>query len=440
MVIETRNIGIKNIPKKKEAGIGSNQQPKNPEKKDFSKKPGSGPQKKVTSGKDVPKIEKGINKGINGKIQELKISGKTDNKKIIEGNIKKSLPKPNLSNVKKEIKKEINNKTPQKAAIKKPKIDLKIGPEIKDDNIFDMAKLKSELENSLRKGKIDEGEAQVLEQRIPVTSTIRNLKEKSKGKTSKKEEGFILTGVSGFDQLFQKGIPKGSSIIVAGGTGSGKTILCLQTLINKASEGKKCFYMSFEESEKRLIKHMDDFGWNPKKFMDSGNLMIKRYSPFDITRSVEAMLAKEKGELLIEIDPIIIPKGYHPDFIIVDSLTAIASAFSGKEDSYRIYIEQLFRFFERLNSTSFLITETTQIPEIFSSTGVEEFLADGVIVLYSIKRGNIRENAIEVLKLRGAKHQKKIVAMQIGDYGVEVYPEQEVFGGIGGEDGNFRNH
>jgi KaiC/GvpD/RAD55 family RecA-like ATPase len=78
-----------------------------------------------------------------------------------------------------------------------------------------------------------------------------------------------------------------------------------------------------------------------------------------------------------------------------------------------------------------LITETKQIPETFSPTGVEEFLADGVVVLYNIRKGDIRENAIEVLKLRGAKHLKKIVAMQIVDgEGIAVYPEQEVFGGL----------
>ncbi len=62
---------------------------------------------------------------------------------------------------------------------------------------------------------------------------------------------------------------------------------------------------------------------------------------------------------------------------------------------------------------------------------MEEFLADGVVVLYNIQKGDIRENAIEVLKLRGAKHLKKIVAMQIvDDKGIVVYPEQEVFGGL----------
>jgi circadian clock protein KaiC len=185
--------------------------------------------------------------------------------------------------------------------------------------------------------------------------------------------------------------------------------------------------MTLEEREERLVQHMNDFGWDAEKMMKKGNLKLLRINPFDITRNVDAMLAKQKGELLIEVDPVIIPKGFKPDFVALDSLTAIASAFTGREENYRIYIEQLFRFFEKMGSTVLLITETEQIPKIFSKTGVEEFLADGVIVFYNLKHGNVRENAIEILKLRGASHQKKIVAMQITKSGIVVYPEQEVF-------------
>jgi KaiC/GvpD/RAD55 family RecA-like ATPase len=256
------------------------------------------------------------------------------------------------------------------------------------------------------------------------------MKELKKKKIKAEASEWIKTGVSGFDDLFENGVPKGSAVLVAGGAGSGKTIFCLQTVVHNALLGKKCFYMSFEESEERLMHHMKDFGWDAEKLIQSGKLKIQRMSPFEITRNVDAMLAKEKGELLIDIDPVILPEGFKPDIIVLDSLTAVASAFTGKEDSYRIYIEQLFRFFEKMESTSLLVTETKQIPDIFSTTGVEEFLADGVIVFYNIKRGNIKESAIEVLKMRGEKHQKKIVAMQITSKGIVVYPEQEVFGGL----------
>lgn len=243
----------------------------------------------------------------------------------------------------------------------------------------------------------------------------------------KKPERYLSTGIPGFDKLIKSGIPKGSAVLLAGGAGSGKTIFGLQVLAHHAKQGKKCFYMSFEESPQRLITHMEDFGMQPKKLIDDGKLIIQRYSPFDVTRSVDAMLAREKGELLIHVDPVIFPKGFTPEFLVVDSVTAVASVFTEKEDSYRIYIEQLFRAFEEMGINSFMITETKQIPEIFSPTGVEEFLADGVVVLYNFKRGSVREKAIEVLKMRGTDHEKKMAAMKITDKGIVVYPDQEVF-------------
>jgi circadian clock protein KaiC len=251
------------------------------------------------------------------------------------------------------------------------------------------------------------------------------------GKAKPPKREYIKTGIKGLDGLFEVGIPKGASILVAGGAGSGKTILCLQILANTAKAGKRCLYMSFEESDKSLREHMEDFGWPVREFERQRRLLIKRFSSFDIVKSIDALLAKERGELLIDYTPVMLPKGFNPDFVIVDSLSAISSAFAGKEENYRSYIEQLFRFFEDMGSTVFLITETEQIPTIFSRSGVEEFLADGVIVLYNIRKGDIRENAIEILKMRGARHKKKIVAMQIlSGVGIEIYPEQEVFSKI----------
>ncbi len=253
-----------------------------------------------------------------------------------------------------------------------------------------------------------------------------------KGAGKKEPTEWMKTGIQGFDDLLEKGIPKGSAILLSGGAGCGKTIFALQVLNYAASKGEKCLYISFEESEKSLKKHMKDFGWDPETLEKKGFLKIKQADAFDISTSVEALLAKAKGELLIELDEIpgLIPEGFKPDRIVLDSLSALAAAFSKKEETYRIYIEQLFRYFEKKGVLSFLISETEQLPTKFSENGVEEFLADGVIVLYNIRRGTIRENAIEILKMRGTKHQKKIVAFQITDKGIVVYPEQEVFGGM----------
>jgi len=100
--------------------------------------------------------------------------------------------------------------------------------------------------------------SQIKKQREPISEVVPS--GKLKGKKAPKTDS-IMTEVPGFDELLDSGIPKGNAMIVAGGAGSGKTIFCMQTLINKANEGKKCLMMTLEERESKLIKHMEDFGW-----------------------------------------------------------------------------------------------------------------------------------------------------------------------------------
>lgn len=98
---------------------------------------------------------------------------------------------------------------------------------------------------------------QIIKQREPIKKIIDRTKPK---KLISSE--WVKTGIPGFDELFEKGIPKGTSNLIAGGAGSGKTIMCLQILNNAVKNNEKCLYISLEESEMRLKKHMHDFGWD----------------------------------------------------------------------------------------------------------------------------------------------------------------------------------
>ena len=288
------------------------------------------------------------------------------------------------------------------------------------------AELPKHIEKKVEQGEINPKQKEILKQREEAHETIKKSEHIVKGEHVHE---FVKTGIPGFDELFENGIPKGTSTLICGGPGSGKTIMGLQMLNYAAQKGEKCIYMTFEENEEKLRQHMEDFGWDWRKLEKQGNFVIKRYDLFQITRSVEALLEKAKGELMIDVSPILFPEGFKPDWVVIDSVTAIASAFYGREETYRIYIEQLFRLLEDLGATSFLITESTQLLVKITESGVEEFLSDGVIILYNIKSGNVRESAVEILKMRGAGFQKKIVAMKIeAGKGIVVYPEQDVFG------------
>ena len=253
-------------------------------------------------------------------------------------------------------------------------------------------------------------------------------KTKGTGKDKKKED-VLKTSISGFDELFADGgIPKGNSVLVAGGPGTGKSILCRQICYNLVSKGKKCMYVSFEESEERIEKSMQKFGWDVKKFIEDGSFLIQKINPLDILRMKFGSLGGSGSatDVSYKIKPLIIPRDFHPDVIAVDSLSAIIAASVTKEKNYRVYLQQLFSFFEETGATSFLITETEPMPIKYSDTGIEEFLADGIIVLYNIQKKDVRETAVEVLKMRYGKHEKKMVLMEITDSGIKVYPEKRV--------------
>jgi KaiC/GvpD/RAD55 family RecA-like ATPase len=193
--------------------------------------------------------------------------------------------------------------------------------------------------------------------------------------------------------------------------------------------------MSFEEPEYSLKKHMKSFGADPDKYEKDGLLFVKRFNALDISRSVEALLSEAKKELLIDVQPVLIPTGFQPDVVLVDSLTSIGSAFSGEESRFRIYMEQLFRYLEGNKITSFLIRETaspTHIGTTFTEKGeAVSFLSDGIIAMYNVfyKNTGYRKRAVEVIKLRGVDIDRKIVECDIKKgSGSIVFPDRVLKG------------
>ncbi|MFA6214035.1 MAG: ATPase domain-containing protein [Candidatus Micrarchaeia archaeon] len=242
---------------------------------------------------------------------------------------------------------------------------------------------------------------------------------------------YIFTGIAGLDSMLGKGIPTGASVLVEGGPGSGKTMFCLAIALHYCRMGKKVLYMSFEEPEKRLIQHLEVLDKGAARYTQNGQLRMQRFNALDVARSVEALLSQAKKELLIEVDPVFFPSDFKPDLVLVDSLTSISSAFSGEESRFRIYMEQLFRYLEKENISSFLIREVAN-PSHTGQSHLEageavSFLSDGIIVIYNVLYpSGDRGAGIEILKMRGTQIDRKIVEMTLGAKGITVYPDRRV--------------
>ena len=252
-----------------------------------------------------------------------------------------------------------------------------------------------------------------------------------RNKDAKSDSGHIFTGVPGLDDMLGNGIPAGSSVLIEGGPGSGKTMLCLAIASYYCKMGKKVLYMSFEEPEKRLIEHLEPLDKDARKYISGDLLRLKRFNALDVARSVEALLSEAKKELLIDVNPVFFPADFKPDLVLMDSLTSISSAFSGEDSRFRIYMEQLFRYLEKENISSFLIREVAN-PTHTGRNSAEmgeavSFLSDGIIIIYNVLYPDgERGTGIEILKMRGAAIQRKIVKMKISSNGIVVYPNDQI--------------
>ncbi|MBN2126792.1 MAG: hypothetical protein JW703_00190, partial [Candidatus Diapherotrites archaeon] len=221
--------------------------------------------------------------------------------------------------------------------------------------------------------------------------------------------------VSDFDKLIQRGgLKRGDTILLSGGCGTGKTTFGMQSLYNGALNGEKGVYITLEESTEKIRENMvENFGWDLTTLERKGLIALISVDPLKLARSVEALLVQKRGGLYIEDKQFDLSAQFNipfkPDRVVFDSISALSIAFLENESGFRQYLRSLFSTFESYGSLNFILGETEQMPGVYSRSGIEEFLADGVIVLYNLKIHNTRQKALEILKIRSSNHEKKIV-------------------------------
>jgi len=230
--------------------------------------------------------------------------------------------------------------------------------------------------------------------------------------------------VSMIDEMIErKGVERGSTVMIVGSVGCGKSTFCMQSAYNSALAGEKVVYISFEEPVEKVMRHMKrNFGWDIEKLNDGKRLACVQIDPLDLALSVTNMFAR-KGKT----DSIDIKLPFKPDRIILDSLNSLSNAFLSDRDNYRLYITYLLKALERNGALVLAISENRVETYERHSAGIEEFVADGVIRLYTLRRGDVRQNALEIVKLRSSDHSKKMVPYKVTGRGVEIFQKEQVF-------------
>ncbi|MCD6371154.1 MAG: AAA family ATPase [Candidatus Aenigmarchaeota archaeon] len=222
----------------------------------------------------------------------------------------------------------------------------------------------------------------------------------------------VRSGIPGLDELIEGGFPEGSTVLVSGGPGSGKTILSLQFLVNGAlKENERGIYVSLEEDVKRLKDYISKiFKWPLQKLIEEKKLLMVRAEFFDFEKFknlVETQVERIKAKRLV-IDPI-----------------TVLSLFFERPLEIRRSLLELDRLLKKLGCTTLITCEIPEGHRSISSFGIEEFTSDGIILLYYFSKAYPR--AISVRKMRATKHDMGIHPFEIRENGIIVYPTERIF-------------
>jgi KaiC/GvpD/RAD55 family RecA-like ATPase len=226
----------------------------------------------------------------------------------------------------------------------------------------------------------------------------------------------IKTGISGLDGILGGGIPRGHTILLSGSCGTGKTILCEQFLFNGAREGEPGVYIALSEPKEKILKNVDNFKFYDQKLLDSNMVKV-----VDITTD-----ARLKGMELQNVPGIIslmrnLIEENNAKRVVIDSITHLAEALGG-EEKIREFVFELGLQLSYMDTTMILISEIPPQKFVYSVFGVEEFIADGVILLTEFERKGDLIRALQVIKMRGVDHSRSKHILKITEEGVNLIP------------------
>ena len=228
----------------------------------------------------------------------------------------------------------------------------------------------------------------------------------------------LSTGVPGLDLLTLGGIPEGRSTLIAGKSGTGKTVVGLQIAANLARHGVTTIVLAVEETPDDLRDSGDSLALgisqllHEKKLhfanigrpMDGPTIVSGDYDLFGLVHRIEAMVRDTGAKA-----------------IVLDSATALFSPRPAPE-ALRSHFFQLVYTFRVLELTAIILAEAAADYGALTTMGVEDYVCDLTLVMRNIVDGDRRRRTIEVNKYRRSAHYKGEYPCTVTSRGLSVFP------------------
>jgi len=227
----------------------------------------------------------------------------------------------------------------------------------------------------------------------------------------------LTSGLYEFDKLLGGGIESGSSTLIIGPAGTGKSLIVLTLVVAAVKRGERAALFIFDEELGLLFSRSKGMGIDLEAMRDTGNLLIEQMdaaevSPGEFSHKVRSCV--EEGKI---------------QTVVIDSLNGYQNSMP-EEQFLILHMHELLQYLNRLCAATFLtVAQHGLIGEMKSPIDVT-YLADTVLLLrYFEAFGQVRR-AISVLKKRTGRHENTIREFSIGNSGLKIGLPLDKFQGV----------
>jgi circadian clock protein KaiC len=220
----------------------------------------------------------------------------------------------------------------------------------------------------------------------------------------------LSTGVSGLDAMMGGGIPEGDSLLVAGPTGSGKTILGTQFIAEGTRRGESAVIAVFEEHPGAYVARAGQLGFDLDEMIATGKLKILYLEPLDL--SVD--------ETLHTLSDLV--QRYGATRVVIDSISGFEAALAPTfRQDFRASFYRLLVSLTGLGVTILSTVEVTESSDYlrFSPYNIS-FLTDDIIAMRYVELDGELRNVLAVVKMRGSDHSRELRSYAVTQHGLEI--------------------
>ncbi|HEX3131521.1 MAG TPA: circadian clock protein KaiC [Thermoanaerobaculia bacterium] len=216
----------------------------------------------------------------------------------------------------------------------------------------------------------------------------------------------VSSGVPGLDRMLEgKGYYRGSSVLVSGRAGTGKTSLASHFVHAACQRGERCVYFAFEESRNQLVRNMRSIGVDLQPWVDDGLLLFHAARP--------TLHGLERH--LVTMYKII--RDFEPRIVVVDPVTNFLSV--GNEEEVKSMLMRLIDFL-KANVITAMFTSLTHTEEMEQTEVGVSSLMDTWLLVRENETSGERNRTLYVLKSRGMEHSNQLREMLLTPDGIRL--------------------